>query len=135
VKNAVDAYQDIFLKLAIQTAEKARGNCSPNPFVGAVVVKQNRVISTGWTQPYGFDHAEVQALKRQVQKPEMLIFTLALNHVLTLAKPLLVPWPLSRQRLSGSSSELLIQILWWPEKASKCCKKRELRFTGASITS
>ena len=64
MKSEVDAYQDIFLKLAIQTAEKARGNCSPNPFVGAVVVKQNRVISTGWTQPYGFDHAEVQALKK-----------------------------------------------------------------------
>jgi len=53
-----------YMRLAIQTAEKARGKCSPNPFVGAVIVNQDKIVSTGWTQSYGSDHAEVQALKK-----------------------------------------------------------------------
>jgi diaminohydroxyphosphoribosylaminopyrimidine deaminase / 5-amino-6-(5-phosphoribosylamino)uracil reductase len=53
-----------YMKRAIRLAEKARGTCSPNPFVGAVIVKNNKIISEGWTQIYGGDHAEVQALKK-----------------------------------------------------------------------
>ena len=52
-----------FMKQAYKAAEKARGKCSPNPFVGAVVVKKGKVVATGWTQSYGGDHAEVHALK------------------------------------------------------------------------
>jgi diaminohydroxyphosphoribosylaminopyrimidine deaminase/5-amino-6-(5-phosphoribosylamino)uracil reductase len=53
-----------FMNLAVKTAEKARGTCSPNPFVGAVIVKNGRVLARGWTQSYGNDHAEVHALKQ-----------------------------------------------------------------------
>jgi diaminohydroxyphosphoribosylaminopyrimidine deaminase/5-amino-6-(5-phosphoribosylamino)uracil reductase len=49
---------------AMRTAEKAKGKCSPNPFVGAIIVKHDKVIAKGWTQSYGFDHAEVHALKK-----------------------------------------------------------------------
>jgi diaminohydroxyphosphoribosylaminopyrimidine deaminase/5-amino-6-(5-phosphoribosylamino)uracil reductase len=52
------------MRKAIQCAEKARGTCSPNPFVGAVIVKDDKIISCGWTQHYGGDHAEIQALKK-----------------------------------------------------------------------
>lgn len=52
-----------FMKLAIRRAEKSRGKCSPNPFVGAVIVKDGKTIAEGSTMPYGFDHAEVVALK------------------------------------------------------------------------
>jgi diaminohydroxyphosphoribosylaminopyrimidine deaminase/5-amino-6-(5-phosphoribosylamino)uracil reductase len=47
----------------MQLAEQARGKCSPNPFVGAVIVKQDKIIGEGYTQAYGSDHAEVQAIK------------------------------------------------------------------------
>ena len=53
-----------YMQMAVTTAEKARGKCSPNPFVGAVIVKDGTLISTGWTQAYGSDHAEVQAIKK-----------------------------------------------------------------------
>ncbi len=53
-----------YMKRALRAAEKARGTCSPNPFVGAVIVKNNKVIAEGWTQEYGGDHAEVQALAK-----------------------------------------------------------------------
>lgn len=52
-----------FMQRAFELAENARGRCSPNPFVGAVIVKNARIIGEGWTQAYGSDHAEVQALK------------------------------------------------------------------------
>ncbi len=52
------------MQLAMQDAEKARGKCSPNPFVGAVIVKNNLVIAKGHTMEYGGDHAEAQALKK-----------------------------------------------------------------------
>ena len=37
------------------------GNTCPNPSVGAVVVKNDQIISRGWTQPGGTPHAEVIA--------------------------------------------------------------------------
>ncbi len=52
-----------YMRRAFELAENARGRCSPNPFVGAVIVKDGRIIGEGWTQAYGSDHAEVQALK------------------------------------------------------------------------
>lgn len=53
-----------YLKQAIKLAEQARGKCSPNPFVGCVIVKDDHVVGQGFTQAWGQDHAEVQALKK-----------------------------------------------------------------------
>jgi diaminohydroxyphosphoribosylaminopyrimidine deaminase / 5-amino-6-(5-phosphoribosylamino)uracil reductase len=51
------------LMRAIELAGRARGQTSPNPIVGAVVVKDGRVIGEGITQPPGESHAEVMALE------------------------------------------------------------------------
>jgi diaminohydroxyphosphoribosylaminopyrimidine deaminase / 5-amino-6-(5-phosphoribosylamino)uracil reductase len=48
---------------AIELAGRARGQTSPNPMVGAVVVKDGRIIGEGITQPPGEGHAEVMALE------------------------------------------------------------------------
>jgi diaminohydroxyphosphoribosylaminopyrimidine deaminase/5-amino-6-(5-phosphoribosylamino)uracil reductase len=48
---------------ALELAARARGQTSPNPIVGAVVVKDGNVIGEGITQPPGEDHAEVMALE------------------------------------------------------------------------
>ncbi len=37
-----DAQIKHYMQLAIKVAEKARGKCSPNPFVGSVIVKYNQ---------------------------------------------------------------------------------------------
>ncbi len=52
-----------FMLRAIELAENGRGICSPNPFVGAVIVKDGKIIGEGFTQTCGSDHAEIQALK------------------------------------------------------------------------
>jgi diaminohydroxyphosphoribosylaminopyrimidine deaminase / 5-amino-6-(5-phosphoribosylamino)uracil reductase len=51
-----------FMKQALDLAENGRGFTSPNPMVGAVVVKDGRIIGRGWHQKAGGPHAEVHAI-------------------------------------------------------------------------
>ncbi len=53
-----------FMQQAIKLAEKGRGYVHPNPLVGAVVVKDGKVIAKGYHKAFGRDHAEVEALKK-----------------------------------------------------------------------
>ena len=52
-----------FMRRALALALRGRGTTAPNPMVGAVVVRDGRVVGEGFTQPYGGPHAEVQALR------------------------------------------------------------------------
>jgi diaminohydroxyphosphoribosylaminopyrimidine deaminase / 5-amino-6-(5-phosphoribosylamino)uracil reductase len=47
---------------ALALAERGRGFVEPNPLVGAVVVRDGRLVAEGWHQRYGQAHAEVNAL-------------------------------------------------------------------------
>ena len=51
------------MERAISLAKLALGQVSPNPAVGAVIVKDDDVIGQGYTQPPGSSHAEIMALK------------------------------------------------------------------------
>ncbi len=51
------------MQRALALARRAKGRTSPNPAVGAVVVRDDRIVGAGWTQPAGQDHAEVMALR------------------------------------------------------------------------
>jgi len=53
-----------FMEMAYSLAEKARGWTSPNPCVGAVVVKAGRVVGWGYHREAGQPHAEIVALER-----------------------------------------------------------------------
>ena len=53
-----------FMKLAIKEARKGLGRTSPNPAVGAVIVKEGRVVATGYHQRAGMPHAEVEAFAK-----------------------------------------------------------------------
>lgn len=52
------------MEQALSLAKLALGQVSPNPAVGAVVVKNDIVVGQGYTQPPGSWHAEVVALKQ-----------------------------------------------------------------------
>src|SRR5258708_2429493 len=54
----------IFLKQALALAMLRRGFCAPNPAVGAVIVKEGKVLATGYHWASGHAHAEVDALKK-----------------------------------------------------------------------
>jgi diaminohydroxyphosphoribosylaminopyrimidine deaminase/5-amino-6-(5-phosphoribosylamino)uracil reductase len=53
-----------YMGQALSLARLALGQASPNPAVGAVVVKKGTVVGQGYTQPPGSHHAEVLALKQ-----------------------------------------------------------------------
>ena len=53
-----------YMECALSLARLAMGYTSPNPAVGAIVVKNGVAIGMGYTQPAGSDHAEVMALRQ-----------------------------------------------------------------------
>ncbi len=53
-----------FMALALKLAAKGAGFTSPNPMVGAVVVKDGRLVGKGYHRRHGRPHAEVEALRQ-----------------------------------------------------------------------
>jgi len=53
-----------YMQKAISLAKLALGHVSPNPAVGAVIVKNEKIIGEGYTQPPGSAHAEIVALNQ-----------------------------------------------------------------------
>jgi diaminohydroxyphosphoribosylaminopyrimidine deaminase/5-amino-6-(5-phosphoribosylamino)uracil reductase len=56
-----------FMRLALRLARRGYGTTSPNPMVGAVLVKGGKIIGRGWHRRAGEPHAEIEAL-RDAQK-------------------------------------------------------------------
>ena len=52
-----------FMRLALRLARRAYGQTSPNPMVGAVLVKGGQIIGQGWHHRAGQPHAEIEALR------------------------------------------------------------------------
>jgi diaminohydroxyphosphoribosylaminopyrimidine deaminase/5-amino-6-(5-phosphoribosylamino)uracil reductase len=50
-----------YMKRALELAKKGEGFTNPNPLVGAVIVKDGRIIGVGYHEVYGSHHAEVNA--------------------------------------------------------------------------
>ena len=59
-----------YMKKALTLAENGCGLVSPNPMVGAVIVKNGRIIGEGWHHKYGELHAERNALASCIEPPE-----------------------------------------------------------------
>lgn len=54
--------EEIFIREALRIAKNAEGRTSPNPLVGAVIVREGKIIAEGWHRKAGTPHAEVHAL-------------------------------------------------------------------------
>lgn len=54
---------ETFMRRALELAAKAGNRTAPNPLVGAVVARGDRIVGEGWHREYGGPHAEVVALK------------------------------------------------------------------------
>ncbi len=52
-----------YMQLALELAAKGRGTVAPNPMVGAVIVKDGRIIGAGYHEKFGEGHAEVNAFR------------------------------------------------------------------------
>ncbi|MCJ7688807.1 MAG: bifunctional diaminohydroxyphosphoribosylaminopyrimidine deaminase/5-amino-6-(5-phosphoribosylamino)uracil reductase RibD [Clostridiaceae bacterium] len=59
-----------YMERAIELSKKAVGFVNPNPLVGAVIVKDNRIIGEGYHEYFGGSHAEVNAFKNAKEDVE-----------------------------------------------------------------
>lgn len=62
-----DDMREFYMSKALDLAEKGRGLVSPNPMVGAIIVKGNRIIGEGYHERCGCAHAEVNAFNNAIE--------------------------------------------------------------------
>ena len=67
MKNSQD---EQFLRQTLNLAKKGISWTNPNPMVGAVIVKDGRIIGKGYHKAIGLPHAEIEALKTCIQSPK-----------------------------------------------------------------
>jgi diaminohydroxyphosphoribosylaminopyrimidine deaminase/5-amino-6-(5-phosphoribosylamino)uracil reductase len=62
------ALMEDYMRQALALARLAQGQVSPNPAVGALIVKDGEIVGQGYTQPPGSSHAEIVALHQAGDK-------------------------------------------------------------------
>ena len=68
--NMDEVLDEKYMARAIELAQKGIGSVNPNPLVGAVVVKDGKIIGEGWHKKFGGPHAEVWALNEAGENAE-----------------------------------------------------------------
>lgn len=68
-----------YMQRAIELAKRGTGFVNPNPLVGAVIVKDGRIIGEGWHERYGEAHAERNALASCSESPEGAVMYVTLE--------------------------------------------------------
>ncbi len=54
---------EFYMKTALRLARKGEGRTSPNPMVGAVIVRGSRIVGQGYHREFGDKHAEIRAIE------------------------------------------------------------------------
>lgn len=72
--------QEVYMKRALELAQKGFGSVAPNPMVGCVIVVDDKIIAEGYHRQYGQPHAEVNAINavtdKEILKQSTLYVTL-----------------------------------------------------------
>src|SRR5215472_16924658 len=103
-----------FMRLALRLARRGYGSTSPNPMVGAVLVKRGKVIGRGWHRQAGEPHAEIEALadaRKTGHSPRGATLFEPWNHAARTGAPRPARMPLLPPASSEWSSAPRIQIL------------------------
>jgi diaminohydroxyphosphoribosylaminopyrimidine deaminase/5-amino-6-(5-phosphoribosylamino)uracil reductase len=75
----INAIDERFMHRALQLARKGHGRVSPNPMVGAVIVRDGRIIGEGWHRCCGENHAEINAIENATEAVEGATFYITLE--------------------------------------------------------
>ncbi len=59
-----------YIQLAIEIAKKGMGNVSPNPLVGCIILKNDKIIGAGYHEKFGKNHAEINAINSSIENLE-----------------------------------------------------------------
>ena len=70
LEEEIKIFHEDYMKRALDLAILGRGKTSPNPLVGCVIVKDNKIIGEGWHKEYGKNHAEIEAINDAKSKNE-----------------------------------------------------------------
>ncbi|HOF02146.1 MAG TPA: bifunctional diaminohydroxyphosphoribosylaminopyrimidine deaminase/5-amino-6-(5-phosphoribosylamino)uracil reductase RibD [Spirochaetota bacterium] len=70
---------EFYMSIALAEARKGLGFTSPNPMVGAVIVKNGKIISTGYHKRVGLSHAEIDAINNAPDKTALYGSTMYVN--------------------------------------------------------
>jgi diaminohydroxyphosphoribosylaminopyrimidine deaminase/5-amino-6-(5-phosphoribosylamino)uracil reductase len=79
IERPLNKTDEKFMRMALRQARKGLGRTTPNPAVGAVVVREGKVIASGYHKRAGVNHAEVDALYKiggKGKKGDVLYVTL-----------------------------------------------------------
>jgi diaminohydroxyphosphoribosylaminopyrimidine deaminase/5-amino-6-(5-phosphoribosylamino)uracil reductase len=68
-----------YMRRAIQLARKGEGRVSPNPLVGAVIVRGGRIIGEGYHRRCGENHAEINAIQKATEPVEGATFFITME--------------------------------------------------------
>jgi len=60
--------KEFYMKRALKLAKKGLGHTSPNPIVGAVIVKEGKIVGEGYHRRAGLPHAEIEAIRAAGEK-------------------------------------------------------------------
>lgn len=74
-----DMMDRLYMKRAVALAKRGEGWVSPNPMVGAVIVKNDQIIGEGYHKKYGENHAEINAINNASQSIEDATFYITLE--------------------------------------------------------
>lgn len=58
---------ETYIQLTLEIAKRGTGSVSPNPLVGCVITKNNKIIGAGYHQKFGENHAEINAINSAVE--------------------------------------------------------------------
>lgn len=70
MRNSAEPSDTHFMKEALKEARRGLGNTSPNPVVGALIVKDGKILARGYHRRAGAPHAEADALSKLGQRAE-----------------------------------------------------------------
>ncbi|MGD9897851.1 MAG: bifunctional diaminohydroxyphosphoribosylaminopyrimidine deaminase/5-amino-6-(5-phosphoribosylamino)uracil reductase RibD [Calditrichaceae bacterium] len=68
--NAGLADDHVYMRRCLELACRGKGEVSPNPLVGAIIVKNGKIIAEGWHERYGSAHAELNAIRNAIESVE-----------------------------------------------------------------
>ena len=106
-----------FMQRALALAAKARGWTSPNPMVGAVVVKNGRIIGEGYHHRAGEPHAEIHALNQAGENARGATLYVTLEPCCHQGKTPLAPAGSSRKGWPGLLWPWRTPTPWLPARA------------------
>jgi diaminohydroxyphosphoribosylaminopyrimidine deaminase/5-amino-6-(5-phosphoribosylamino)uracil reductase len=117
-----------YMKLALELAAKAKGRTSPNPMVGAVVVKDGKIVSQGYHRKAGQPHAEVDALNKAGNEAKGATLYLNLEPCVHYGRT-----PPCTRRIIESGTNRVVVAIEDPNPLNSGRGAKELRETGIEV--